>query len=193
MIEGLTKGREEMQLTPNVGPDVLTRVRRAQALNDDIDWTLDEEDEKRALAMWRPLARQYPEDLAIMHGYVLALARQAKNGEGATATVAEFRDAALRLLELDPVRSIAASFAACGLLEWAKRSGSTDDLARALSLFEETERREDPADAYHVASAIHQQAEVLALLGRRDEAEVRSERALAIEPRTRHMRYDVEW
>lgn len=191
VIEGITEGREEMRLVPNVGPEALARVRRAQALNDDIDWTVDDEDEKRALAMWRPLARQYPEDLAVMHGYVLALSRQAKYGDGETALVAEFRDAALRLLALDDVRWIAASFAGSALVEWAKRTGEPSDLERALELYVESFRR--ATDDRHRAYALHDQAAVLRSQGRRADALERTERALKLDPTTRHMRFDVEW
>lgn len=185
------EGREEMRIVPNVGAEARVRVRRAQALNDDIDWTLDEADERRALALWRPLAKQYPEDLAVLHGYVLALARCARHGDGDTAVVGEFHDAALRLLSRDEERWIAASFAGGALIEWAKRVGSPDALVRAIEVHEEAERR--AKDATHAAYSLHHQAEALALLGRKEEAQARTARALQLAPDTRHMRFDVEW
>ena len=192
MIEGITEGRETMRIVPNVGPEAMARVRRAQALNDDIDWTVDDEDERRALAMWRPLARAYPEDLAILHGYVLALARVA--GEERTVALAgEYRQAAMRLLAKDPVRRDAAAFAASATARWAAIVGDAAAWQEALGLHE-LEFARSTSDAER-AYALHDQAWVLCALGRREEATAKTDAALALDPRTAHMRFDHrhEW
>lgn len=177
-------------LAPIVGPPARARIRRAQALNADIDESLDEEDEARALRMWRPLAREYPDDRAVMHGYVLALSRRYGDGDD-PELLDEFLPAALKLHAIDTEAWQAASFAGKALEARGRVHGDANALRQALAAYEDAQRRAR-GDAHAVAMCLHHQARVLAWTDRA-EAERRTRRAIRLAPDTRAWRFDADW
>ncbi|HUR69093.1 MAG TPA: hypothetical protein VM370_07585 [Candidatus Thermoplasmatota archaeon] len=173
-----------------MGAAALPRVLRAQRLNADIDATLDQEDEARALRLWRPLARAYPDDRAVMHGYVLALGRRYGEGDD-LALLDEFLPAAERLLLLDASAWEAASWAGTARLARGRVFGEGAMLRGAVAAFEEAERRAGK-DRHARAMAIHGQAKALAFFDW-DEATQRTRRALRLAPDTASWAFDAVW
>lgn len=174
-------------LVPMVGAEARARVRKAQALNADIDVTLDEDDEARALRLWRPLAKAYPDDRAVMHGYVLALSRV--YGEGDDLEILdELLPAALRLYSLDDETWEAASYAGRALEARGRVFGAEADRLDALHAYQEAERRA-AGDPTAQAMCLHHQAKVLAFSDRR-EAQRLTKRAIRLAPETEVWRFD---
>lgn len=161
-------------------PATRAAIRRAQALNDAIDLTLDEEDQQRALRLWRPLARAYPDDRAVMHGYVLALGRVCLF-RPTTARRHEFLLAATRLARLDPRASDAAFWLADALLGWGRCTGEIErfEAALAASRLAGSLRRAK----WSRAQALGHEAQALRALGRADEAEAKLYEAEALDER----------
>jgi len=161
-------------------PAARAAIRRAQALNDDVDHTLDERDQQRALRSWRPLARAYPDDRAVMHGYVLALARVCFF-QPTTAQRHEYLHAATRLAALDPRAPDAAFWRADALLAWGRVSGEPDVLEAAI-----LESRRAGAlrrGKSSRAQALAHEAQALRALGRREESDAKLAEADALDPR----------
>lgn len=172
-------------------PSARARIREAQRLNADIDETMDEEDEARALRLWRPLARAYPDDRAVMHGYVLALSRSFGEGDD-LGLLEEFLPAALALHRLDGTAWEAASFAGKALLAQGRVTGDDVALRGALAAFEDAAGRTG-RDRRARAMALHGQAKALALLGDVAQARQRTRRALRLAPMTAVWAFDARW
>jgi hypothetical protein len=168
-------------LTPHVGPDATRAIRRAQALNAEIDETLDPEQERLALRLWRPLAARYPDDLAVAHGHALALGRVCLD-RPTVAERREFVEAAERLLAMDAVSWDAPMHAGQALLDWSAVADEPGALARADAAFREAERRAG-RDAHHRALALAGRGRVARAQGHRRAAERLAAKARKADPR----------
>lgn len=179
------------RIPPLVGPPARAAILRAQRLNADIDASLEPEDERRALRLWRPLARRYPDDLATMHGYVLALARGTNPDSVGPQILPEFLDAAQKLLAMDETTSDAASHAATACYRCGRAFGDAALLERAVELHGLAGRRAG-RDRSSAAWALMGQARAYAALGKPRLAAKFRAAATKRDPRLRHFPFDED-